>query len=1558
MAIHCRNHGFLDPFENSFRVYDAQVPEVGTSEKLDSKRVEAEKKITEAKDLLPETVSKLNGILEKLAPEEMDAFLDNLDIAILEFSHIERLNKEVSPKMQAALKTVFAERNKVLADYKLTEEDIEALSKVREDMQDRIELMEAHFVQSTEKVGEIKMQALKFVRKAGSNKPLLRPGDIEPGAAYIFDFRNPSTGQINTFAQRNITLADAMRALKLSEVQLKKRTSSKLIPAYLWPDRGAYGEAHSVKPGEGTASDQNYLAVIEGDSFIPAVEKPEPRPAVAQSAPNDTVVQGEGISSVTGRPRPVDGSDAGIPHGALGYRESFEDEMERGAPDAPISVTASPEVVSKDYSNLLGKKATIPADLRDENSWEQIQNLKYKAQGGDEVYKAIVTLAEIRTAEGLNTDNRTMWEEIFGLGPKTVNFNELVRAAYNIQLFDKRYDKPGEWLIKEYGSATGERKKTMKMVLDAGETILTKLPNLKDSGISEQAYLEAREAGISPEMAGVSKYTDDYLFDRESLGPPVQLSTFQSIGFWLSGKDRPVVTPDNWLDPVAVGRKKGEAPNYGEIEVISQSRAYAKLMATGSPEAYVEALSKYRIMGEIQINAMAGLGGTPGIKVDEKEIHTAPITLPDVNSGKVPNEDQQKAIHYGMMLEAAKELRLYQDAEEVVSQEEKERRAYNRTGDVYGTGFVGASTDLPAESFDDMNVGGSAGLSARAKVLPGTTADLGLEGSLWDDGDKKPDTVGTDLDVRTGLTWESRRYGKHKRGRVGGGVHGSYDLLDGGLGVDANVYAKHDLDKHGVWAAKAGAGAELNTVDGASFEAELGVEQDMGRLYEQRLREFKEKHGEDIEAAKSAARTKIDEAEGIDEASKEALKQASDAYIDMLVEQGVMKDWTRLTKQLKFAGAGVKVGGSLNLKKLFKNGVRIGPFITFAFGFKPTTFYVKPVSESGPGGSVDASEMIPEDSEMIEIRLPEEVLYTGGEAEKAEAIERATEKWTAATEARNAGLKDHVELTRAADLPYDKMNFKNLDGIVKLYVDPNSDIEVITDGHADNYLNIALENNLHIEILEYRSSQGGPTEYEIYLSEGGATPQDIRSSSEAYLTWIQQQSGAVTGSTNIIRKNEGVPPKNIYTLPEASAAGLETRNKNPEDLVEEVTYDELVLREGARDATLFDEYSEADFARASRVGKELINSGVDYDSLALGKRDEEINKKIVELYAQDSDPLTADKVTIDHIYMARQHAMEVNRPHNVDMPIEWNADAFELFAGEASKLYNDYLSDNKEAIEKGGLRGTFPEGSEFYISISHKGVAQGEALLLGYYDKRLHGDILAPIEWSAQNPDATLEALGMNVASLSTEDHEKMKESVIKVAKLIETNNGKGWPPSPFNTLSEATFEKAKYTIAGELLLTNAEALYGTERGRKLRDMAMGGEKDTALEAEFLQDVQELLSDTHKTMVGETPVILQMEVRSGLYEKCLNLTISRNFLIKFQPPVEKPATVTVERKSTEEGLRPEQAFTNKVVEVGIGLPSIDSKTTKVNANEGGSSSQDDQQDPDDSIPQGSTGSPR
>lgn len=1515
MALRCYQIGFENPFEKK-AVWHVVSPTEGPDRAAEAeKRAEAKEKIDQSR-LIPESVKKLNDILAKAPKEKIDVFLDTLDDAISEMNAIERMTKtlKLSPEM---VKALWANFNDHYSDFEMSKEDMFALSRVRADVSERIALMDQHTVDNPE---ALKKDALLFLKE--SNTYLKTNSPLVLGKTYSADFKNPSTGAINTFAQAKLTWGDVFSAAGITKAEITQ--GSRKVIAYLWNDGNTYNrEQKTDEVPPGSKSDL-YVKLLESYKIKP-LEEEEAAPLVAETstqapaaAPAITV-SGEGISTVTGRPTPSEHED-NRPGSAAGLRDTWQSEMDREVPPTPSASIAAPANMpdmplsaealaeTSDYSSLLTENAKLPAHFRGEDSYEQIQQMQY-LQYGQKIYGAIEKMATTKTALGVPTDNRNMWEAIRGGvigggGRYEVQFNEIARAFYNIGIGHPGFNKPGQWVLDQYKNATGDQKKTYEAFLDASKDLLTYLPEAEKTGVSANEYKEGRRAELTGEMKEASTYTDSFLFDKDSYGPPVHLNVFQTISYGLKGKDRPVITADNWLDEAASHRREGEAKNYGEIEIISQSHAYDKLMGTGSPEKYVAALNRYRTEGEAEINALAAVGGLRGIKLDVHEIHTDPFDPEEMKHWE-PTKDQIQAVHYGMMMEAAKELHLYQAAEQRMTQEEKDKVAYDHTGEIQGVGGVIASAGIDENGLNTPGAGGQIG--AKLKVAPGTNVDAGLYGAQFSNGQ-------TQAGLSVGATFDTERFGKEGRSQAGVGVHATADILSGDVGVNTNAYIEHDLNAAGTVALRGGLDASAGT-GGLYAGADVGAERDLSRVYEQRLKDFKEKFGDEIQGAKDQVRAAIEKNDKILPTDKEALKLASDSYIDMIVEKGVMQDYTRLSKQLKLIGGGFKVGVGYSPKE-GTFGVRAGPYITFAFGFRPVTLYVKPPMESGVLGSLDAEstggagDWVPEGSTVVVIPIPDKVLWMGDEEAETAAKAKAGAALDQAYEARNTGLKDYATLT--PDGHFSRLDFKNLDGTVRLYMDPKSDMELIQSRDQVD-LNMGVNKNLNLQIRAYGAGQGGNNITEVFLSDDmNATPEEIKGASNAFVTWTQWPDGK-TGNRSITRLSKTEAAQKIYTAAEAEAAltggDLELRGLSPDHVAEmtrEVRREEVARQATARDGALFDEYDQADKDLAKKIGESLITNGIDYDSLTLGNRDEEINDKIVHLYLAENFP--SEKINTDRIYMARQYAMELARPAHKEVPIEWNENAFEQIAGEASKLYSKYMEANTERIKSGEMNGTIPEGSEFQITISHDGQMR---VIEGYYDESLHGAIQAPIEWNKADPKSTLDALG-------AEDTPENRAGVTHVADVIAELE---WKETPYNSLPEATFDKAIYTVAGELLLSNAVDLYGAEKAETLRKMAIGEETNPTIEAEFVKNVQDLLFNG-QTMVDGTPAIVETKFHSGLYEKCMNLVLGKSLTLKFVKPAAKEIQVKATRERMETGLKGEQTMTYTRAEVGIGIPTV------------------------------------
>lgn len=1488
MALRCYKIGFENPFEKK-AVWHVMSPTEGPDRAAEAeKRGEAKEKIDQSR-LIPESVKKLNDLLAKAPKEKIDVFLETLDDAISEMNAIEKMTKTLKLSSDM-VKALWANFNDHYSDFEMSKDDMFALNQARANISERIALMDQHTVDNPE---ALKRDALLFLKENSTYLKTSSP--LVLGKTYSADFKNPSTGAINTFAQAKLTWGDVFSAAGITKAEITQ--GSRKVIAYLWNDGNTYNrEQKTDEVPPGSKSDL-YVKLLESYKIKP-LEEEEAAPLVAETSTQAPAA----APAVT-----VSGED----------RDTFASITAPAAtPDMSVrtgtTAEAGTEAVAEttDYSSLLTESAKLPAHFRGEDSYEQIQQMQY-LQYGQKIYGAIEKMAATKTAIGTPTDNRNMWEAIRGGvigggGRYEVQFNEIARAFYDIRIGHPGFNKPGQWVLDQYENATGDTKKTYEAFLDASKDLLTYLPDAEKTGVSGEEYKEGRRAELSGEMKEASTYTDNYLFDKDSYGPPVHLNVFQTISYGLKGKDRPVITADNWLDEEATHRREGEAKNYGEIEIISQSHAYDKLMGTASPEKYVAALNRYLYEGAAEINALAPLLALRGIKLDVSAMSPADFTLEEIKAGKKPTKDQVQAVHYGMMIEAAKELHLYQEGEQRMTkeeQEEKDKIAYNHTGEIQGVGGVIASTGIDENGLNTPGAGGQIG--AKLKVAPGTNVDAGLYGAQFSNGQ-------TQAGLSVGATFDTERFGKEDRSQAGVGIHATADILSGDVGVNTNAYIEHDLNAAGTVAIKGGLDASAGT-GGLYAGADVGAERDLSRVYEQRLKDFKEKFSGEIQGAKDQVRAAIESNDKILPSDKEALKLASDSYIDMIVEKGVMQDYTRLSKQLKLVGGGFKVGVGYSPKE-GTFGVRAGPYITFAFGFRPVTLYVKPPMESGVLGSLDAEstggagEWVPAGSSVVAISIPDKVLWMGDEASEADAKAKAGAALDSAYEARNTGLKDYASLT--PDGHFSRLDFKNLTGIVRLYMDPNGDMELIQSRDQVD-LNMGVDKNLNLQIREYGAGQGGDNIAEVFLSDDiNATPEKIKSDSNAFVTWTQQPDGTSTRHA-ITRLSKTEAAQKIYTAAEAEAAltsgDLELRGLSPDHVAEmtrEVKREEVARQATARDGALFDEYDQADKDLARSVGESLRDNHIDYDTLTLGNHDEEINAQIVELYVDQG--MTAEEVNTDRIYMARQYAMELARPAHKEVPIKWNENAFEQIAGEASKLYSNYMEAHMEGIKSGEMNGTLPQGSEFQITVSHDGQMR---VIEGYYDDSLHGAIQAPIEWDKADPASTLAALG-------AEDTPENEAGVLKVADAIA---GLEWKETPYNSLPEATFDKAMYTVAGELLLSNAVDLYGAEKAETLRKMAIGEETNPTIEAEFVKNVQDLLFNG-QTMVDRTPAIVETKFHSGLYEKCMNLVLGKSLTLKFVKPAAKEVQVKATRERMEKGLKGEQVVHYTKGEVGIGLP--------------------------------------
>lgn len=1233
---------------------------------------------------------------------------------------------------------------------------------------------------------------------------------------------------------------------------------------------------------------------------------------------------------------------ASIPEGGLLYHEPGT-EYVGDLQAAPVPTLNDPldldtdvpeEVPDVRLVDLLGKSVNVPQHFRGETSYEAIEKIK-TLRGGQMIYDAIRMLAAIhRKHNNALMDNRTLWETLRGGmlkggGRYEIQFDEIAKAVYG-----KNEKKLTESLsyFKEFKFAAN--------------TLLESLDKAEETSADVDSYKSLRESIVYTGEQAYMAHVAEAIFDRNSYGPPISLNAFQAIVYALERKKRPEVNEDNWLTPAA--RRQGEFKSYGETEVISHTAVFDKLMKTETVNAFVKEMNLYLQLGEDHLNRQAALGF--GKKVDVPTFTAEQIQ----DLAFSPNADQIACVRHGAMIVAASELAVYQTRETASSRPGSAPTSAEAGAEAAPEGVPGASPEAVPEGISPV----AAEMAHKAALGEGLTeeqekqlaeqAHQALQGFIsgyvathdlqnlndWNSysagvaaGVHIPlwehfklgftlvgQTVVPHIIGKADITYESGRFGKNDRMRLK--AYGGLSASKEGVGPHGGLEFKWDLKKGGPWALDAGIHASIYAA-----AANLGVERDLGRVLEKRIENFKEKHPE-MEGELAKAYASID-ALDVSAAQKEALKQGAREYMDYQIAYGVTRDYAKWYKQIKFAGAGLCGAAG------WKGGLAAGVYVKFGVGFRPVTFYVPPLETpeqlrySARTGLPSVLENAPlPEADWVKLEVTDHILQLDDESNES-ALARADANAVQSLEAMQAGVHEDVLLTRGDR--FTDFELKNVNGNVRLYVDGKSGIETVVDDPENIMLNLDRDDHLLVRILEIPAAQG--TDNMVIASitnDPAATLDDVISRSPSYIQWNQVSNGKKRPNS-IVPNPAGSGDNLIMTRPEIEAKIVggsiqlgDLAKEGVQEHLRTARFSDLEALAGVREARLFAELSEDDRNKADRVAAKLIGSGIDYDRLATRGRNAEVNQKIIKLYAADGIP----NPSVDHIYLARQYAMEKTRPAYDQIPLGWNERAFQKLAGEFSKIATDYFKKHKQEIVNGTLKGEFPEGTEFYIYINESGEMK---VLQGYYDEKVHGDMMAPLRWNAKNPKETLGAMGLA-------DTVNNRKSVEKIASAIEALE---WETTPYNSKEITDFQGAMDTMTGAMLLSSADELYGKTDADALRQMFRDG-KDTlnpALAQEFTEDIKELLADG-TTVVRQTPVLLEWETRSGLYKRCFNLVVGRNPVLKFIPPGKIPVQSASTREKVSSGMAPKMRV--KYTEVVVApMPTVKPITPKARADEEG-----------------------
>ncbi|MFA5788654.1 MAG: hypothetical protein WC924_02160 [Candidatus Gracilibacteria bacterium] len=1494
MVIPCFKFGFEDPFASTRRVYLQDPESVDT--KLENAKLDAEKKI-DASKLVPESAEHLNKLLTKTTYSQAEVVIDNLDAAIKQLKAIDGLRDMLGKEGTVIAMVQF---DAAYGDFALTPDEIKELAQTRQDATTRLDLIEAHKVRD---INKLKAYALLFLRDS-SGKPLsMLDASLADGETLTVNFKDPVTGRVNEFAKNTVTLGMVLEAVKRDRLTVSNRIYGRPpVTAYLWSDHKTYDQpVGSTDKKKYVEILDNYKLTTPEAEVAPAAPKEDElkellrSDAEPQESYNPDFIDARGYMSDEDYAKAKAKDEAALARGETAYREATTMYIGKPAGDSNINLqaliaTSTPE---PSLDSLRGYSVEVPKHFRGEDSYEQIEKIKY-LKNGQAVYDAIRMMAAIYREVRGPIDNRNMWKELRGGifsrgGHWKIAFNEMAKTVYG-----KNENKLDDFLpyIKEFKTAA--------------QTLLTTLDKTKEvAGANGDAYKNQREAVVyTGEKIDMARLTGE-VFDRDSYGPPVSLNVFQSIRYGLSKKDRPTVNSDIWTSKVATSRSARGYKVYGEQEVISHARAFDKMMAVGSRQEYLDLLNNYLDMGR---SLLVG----KNISAPERVIIDHPI-----NPAFKLSEDQIMAIRYGAMYFAAAELGVYQK----VDAAKKDAEAKDAAGEIAGNlaeqaaagGQLNSEQKAKLEAELSQKIYGV--LSAYASVQPGEKEQYlaGLEGGLG------ITLLDASIPGRLSLQWTVRAdeklnsplpipilttgpgliynvdFGKNKRwhadayAKALGGFDKEGNLA---IGPTIGVDASYDLTESGTLAVGTGASLGLRE-DGDIAGTHLSLDRNLSRVLQKKVVEFREEHSAELNVLQFNSLMAINEL-NVDEVQKNMLWAQYEKYMDHRIAYDETKDFTKWYKQVKLISVGLTAAVGLK-----EGGFAVGPYITIGIGFRAQTLYVPPLEtpdqvvrsmETGLPTGIEGYK-VPE-ADWIKAEVSDQILWDGNAASKDAAYARAETESARALDAMSKGVADDVEMT--ADGKFTNIEFKNLNGKVRLYTDGRAGIETIQDGPQDLALNLDSNDQLLIRILEIPAAQGGDNAVVIGITNNpSASLDDIVTNSSNYLAWNQTPDGEKSNSV-LASNPEAVDVTSVMMtrgeaekrLAESTMALGDLTKEGAKQNVHKFQYEDLRRRSAREDAS--ERFTEAEKDLAELIANELIKADYNYRKLVLSSNKEEIHKKIVELYKERSTPAEGNLVKLVH-----QYAMEIDRPRHRDIPLEWNERAFAKIAGEDSTLAAKYFKMHAAELKEGGMQSAFPEGSEFLVTI----MENGDVIMLGgYYNKAVYGEILAPVKWDPKNPKSTLEAMGM-----VGEDTKAVEGIAAAIADL-------NWEEKPL--VGTADFNTARETMTGDKLLTTrcSNDLYGAADGAKLRRMADENNPKLfpALAKEYAEDVAKLLLNKQATIRGN-PVAIDWEVYSGLNDKCFNLTFARNVKLVYEIPGKKDVQSASTREKVETGMTPEMS---------------------------------------------------
>ncbi|MFA5792990.1 MAG: hypothetical protein WC897_03930 [Candidatus Gracilibacteria bacterium] len=1462
MALHCINFGFIDPFEKKGLSYVEQ-------QNNDALKSQAEKLIKETKgnrgvEAAPETVREFNEKLDKLAtenPSKLSVFLYNLEGAFKEYDLVQKLLPKVSKSIGDALKQNFWSKYE---DDMLSHEELNDLINARQTVEYRLQLRENSLKPNT---SELIKNSLAFVQKKGEDAPVGKDAtSLKEDTEYVISLKDPKTGLINRNVQKYLTLGHILTRIGAKTAKVGDKI------AHLWKDGNTYDREET----EENRQTKRYIPIVEGSEFKIMPD-------------TDTDMSGTYIEPTL---RSVETK-----------KGQFDDIQRRGDKYARYDATASTPAVlataeetatkETDYSSLLTQKASLPPYFKGKYSNEYIREIKQMQNGGEKVYEALDTLAKIATKMGNQTDMEIVWNNIRGFIPiigtrQVVSFKEIVHAIYGPKT------NP-EDVIKENGTFT-ER----KAFLNASKNILDNLSGLTPTNVTVKQLVEGKrnltfEAGS--DLDKMSKYTENF-FDKDNFGPPVDLAIRRRIIYMLGAKDRPILTKENCLTPLAGGAQTMEG------DVISEARAYEKLMESGSKTKYLTALNKYINLGAESVKMLNSGLNVPG-------------QITNLNSE--PTEEQTLAIRYGMMVEASMELHLLQEAEEEAAQKV---RVISGPGKPQVNFGANAYVDLER----DLAVGGYVAVAKEIRDNVSVNASV----SASTNGESR---------LRAGVQKKWDKLGRKDKGSITTGAGVLVNPENGDIGMGAYAEWNRDLEKgRGLfkWFNKNGnietsveAGASAYLSGKAEANAGGGLDFDANAKLITKIAEAQKTKKPEIEAI--CDKTKNNTALSSNPKIREAYANATRYLLNQIVARKVIEGFE--VSAIRITDFNVLEGGVATDTRTGKFGASVGPSISFVIGDQTVTMHLNPDTIIEDPDNPIAEVWTSKDADKVDVsvNITDEILWNGDNNAKEVAKKRATETVQKALQEKNDAFKDKMTLKESPDGLFTQIDFKQLDGTVRLFVDRDAKFQLIHDKNA-TYLNMGLKDNLIVTVNKKNEGYGGANTVEIFLSDTQKSAEKIKAESGMCVTWNQWLNDK-TDEHEAITLNKDIKQSNIYSYQDAQRAinegSLKVRGstgKSAEALLREEKFENVAMLKEISNASIFAEFTEPEKDIAKNMATELLKE-FDYNALATSENSTAINNRIIELY----NPAIPSE---NKILLVRQYAMEQGRRTLVHLPIGWNEKALNEIAGpELTEMYMKYVKDHQSEIEsaskddiRNDLKGTLPDGAEFVISVCNDGKT---ALLRGYYNREIHGDVLARIKFDKDNPKQTLEALGSNG------DDTDLQDKVKAMATVIE---GRPWKKLEQN----ATLEQILNSSIGAIIRTDAKNLYANapEKANRLLEIAKKpsmtlNEKDKELIEEFKTAVLTLSNvENGIATINGIPVKVKSEVYIGLYEECMNLLMGKHPILNYPQPKQTPVTLQYRSNEKETGLESKVAVRQTVIKAAV-IPSIGDRTQGINSNEAG-----------------------